>query len=168
MGPAPFFQLLGLGAQLRVLIGLQELRFQFPDHISPGSRLASQVLEHFILQVEVVEVAVGPKTQGPLELGIQTQSGDIGRRGELFQKLCGAVPSLDHDPPHPGEVIQPHVLQVHIFRRCAAGPGRRVFQAPGDVAEAHRPHTPVFEHRFGDDPCRVREVDQPGLGCIRP
>ena len=66
------------------------------------------------------------------------------------------------DAPHPGEVVEPDVVDEDALGRDAQEPCDLALDADRDVAEADRAMARI-EQRAGHDPHRVREVHDPGV-----
>ncbi len=98
-----------------------------------------------------------------------SSTGSLDLVGELgspssAEQLRQAIDAVDPDRPHPGQVVEPDVLELDPLRaRRRSWAANRRWKP---IATLHRPMRAVagVEERLGDDPDRVREVDDPGAG----
>ena len=83
------------------------------------------------------------------------------------QHLGRAILAVDAQGAHPGEMVQPHVVELDALDRDAEH-GREVdAHVPGDVAQADHPQRRVPPQQLGDQSGRVGEVDERGAGASR-
>ena len=109
-----------------------------------------------------MEVVRGQRAERPDQLG-----GGPALIGQLVgvvgDQLGQAIDAVDPDRPDPGQVVEPDVLELDPVRGHAEAGRHPALDPDRHVAQPDRPVAGI-EQRLGDDPDRVREVDDPGVG----
>ena len=77
-----------------------------------------------------------------------------------IQQLREPVDAVDEHLALPREVVQADVVELHAARVDVEDLGEVALEPDRNVAQPDRP-VPLVEQRLGDEPGRVREVDEP-------
>ena len=144
--------------ELRITVQLQELALD-PGDVGGAGHAVALGIEHFVVGVEVPEVVGGDRAE------LLDQAKRLARlRGEgvpvCVEQVGQGLSSVDEHAPHPGQVVEPDLVDEHARGLDLEQARDQALDADRDVAEPDRAMA-VVEKRAGDDPDRVREVDDP-------
>ena len=160
-GAAALLEQRGLLVQRRVAIELEQAALDLGDDL--GARRSLELLgDDRVVAVEVLEV--GGRHDAELLQQALRQRRLLGDRAAVRrEQLRKHVAAADVHGADPGQVVEPHLIDDDLLGRDVEVAGEGALEADRDVAEAHRAVSGV-EQRARDDPDRVREVDDPGVG----
>ena len=161
----------GIDPRLSRLLGARE------DGVVEGFLLIAQVLaaglvlvdagHGFAMAVVVEEVFVGEGAQRANPVRADGAGFFHGPQGRLVgEEAREDVVAADRQRTQPAEVVEAHVVEGHVGALLlgnAQGVQRAVDEPDGGVADADDALAEHGTHRLGDDPGRVREVDEPGV-----
>ena len=122
----------------------------------------------FAMTVVVEQVFVGQGAQRANPVRADGAGFFHGSQGRLVgEEAREDVAAADGQRAQPAEVVEAHVVEGHVGALLLGnvqGVQRPVDEPDGGVADTDDALAEHGTHRLGDDPGRVREVDEPGIG----
>ena len=120
------------------------------------------LLEHLVVRVEVAQVVGGDRAelveQSARQLDLRGECVAVGREQDRQHVLA-----VQAHRAHPRQVVEADLVDDDPLGLDPEQPRERALEPDRDVAQADRAVAGV-EQRAGDDPDRVREVDDPRAG----
>ena len=152
-------RLLGEG---RVAVHLEQPRLDVHDVL--GARVAVPLLREDGVRSGSSSAGsrTGSRRSRPNQVRPAARRRSAIRSASSVEQLRQPVDAVHADGPLPAQVVEPDVLELDPLRLDAEPAGQPALDADRHVAQPERA-VAVVDERLGDDPDRVREVDDPGV-----